>query len=109
MGDLGFAHKHSTPLRCKRNVKVHIKNGKREKRNQLGCRYLVLLDLLYFKPIEMLLIDAMHSLFWALHCMFQEVYGLVGLLNAEALFNIESRLTETVVRPGLGRIPVGIS
>ena len=42
--------------------------------------------------------------------MFQEIYGLVGLiLHAEALSKIESRLKKTVVPAGLGRVPVSIN
>ena len=35
-----------------------------KKESQVGCRYSVLLDLTYFYPIEMLLIDPMHNLTW---------------------------------------------
>ena len=34
-----------------------------KKESELGCRYSVLLELSYFRPIEMLLIDPMHNLF----------------------------------------------
>ena len=36
--------------------------------SQFGCRYSVLLDLPYFDPIRMLLIDPMHNLFMGTIC-----------------------------------------
>ena len=94
----------------KQTLKCTSKTERERKESQLGCRYSVLLDLPYFKPIEMLLIDAMHNLFWgtALHVSRNLWIGR-SILNAEALSKIESRLKKTVVPAGLGRIPVSIN
>ena len=44
---------------------------------QLGCRYSVLVDLPYFDPIRMLLIDPMHNLYMgtAKHITFDILIG----------------------------------
>ena len=44
-------------------LKCTTKTERRKKESELGCRYSSLLDLPYFCPIEMLLIDPMHNLF----------------------------------------------
>ena len=44
-------------------LKCKSKTERKKAESPLGCRYSVLLELPYFQPIEMLLIDPMHNLF----------------------------------------------
>ena len=61
-----------------KTIKVCTTKTEMEKlESQLGCRYSVSLDLLYFCPIEMLLIDPMHNLFLVRQSILCETYGLV--------------------------------
>jgi hypothetical protein len=46
-----------------KTLKCSSKTEQRKEESRLGCRYSVLLELPYFHPIEMLLIDPMHNLF----------------------------------------------
>ena len=75
-----------------------------------GCRYSVLLDLPYFDPIRMVLINPMHNLFMgtAKHVTFHILIGR-NILGKEALKKIEHRLSTTVVPPGLGRLPKSVN
>ena len=75
-----------------------------------GCRYSALLDLPYFDPIKMLMIDPMHNLFMgtAKHFFFNILIGR-GILNKAALETIKSRLRSATVPSGLGRLPTSIN
>lgn len=75
----------------------------------LGCRYSVLLDLPYFDPVRMLLIDPMHNLFLgsAKHLTL-DILIRRGILSKEDLDKIEQRLKNTEVPIGLGRLPTRI-
>lgn len=75
-----------------------------------GCRYSVLLDLTYFDPVKMLLLDPMHNLFLgtAKH-MVRDVWIGKSFLDKSSLVKIEHRLRKVVVPSGLGRLPVAIA
>ena len=85
------------------------KTAQLKEESRLGCRYSVLLDLPYFCPIEMLPIDPMHNLFLgtAKHFARDVLIGRNILLHG-ALCDIETRLKNTIVPPGLGRLPISI-
>ena len=94
----------------RRTLSCSTVTGRSTTELQLGCRYSVLLDLSYFDPIRMLLIDPMHNLYMgtAKHVMFDILIGR-SVLKKEALDKIRSRLGNTVVPSGLGRLPSSIS
>lgn len=75
-----------------------------------GCRYSVLLDLPYFDPVKMLLVDPMHNLFLgtAKHFMFDVLIGQ-NAFSKEKLDKIKLRLSRAVVPGGLGRLPTSIN
>ena len=64
-----------------------------KKESRLGCRYSVLLELPYFCPIEMLLIDPMHNLFLGTAKRFvRDIWISRNILDMSALAEIEGRL-----------------
>lgn len=81
-----------------------------EKESSLGCRYTALLDLPYYRPIEMTLIDPMHNLFLGTAKHFaRDIWIGRSILQAGELAKIESRLRNAIVPIGLGRLPVSIN
>ena len=77
--------------------------------SQLGCRYSVLLELPYFDPVRMLLIDPMHNLFMgtAKHLTLDIFIGR-QILSKMDLVKIEQRLMSVKVPIGIGRLPAKI-
>lgn len=91
-------------------LKCSTKTEREKFESQLGCRYTVLLDLPYFRPIEMLLIDPMHNLFLGTAKHFaRDLWIGCDFLSPSALLKIEARLKNTIVPSGLGRLPVSIN
>lgn len=90
-------------------LKCTTKTQRAKKESELGCRYSKLLDLPYFRPIEMLLIDPMHNLFLgtAKH-VARDLWIAKDTLDTAALETIDTRLRNLIVPTGLGRIPVSI-
>ena len=81
--------------------------SKRE--SEVGCRYSVLLDLKYFRPIEMLLIDPMHNLYLGTAKHFaRDIWVDWKILSANDLEQIEVTLTSITSPQGLGRLPSSI-
>lgn len=89
---------------------AQAKTKKSEAELKYGCRYSVLLDLPYFDPIKMLLIDPMHNLFLgtAKHFMFDILIGR-NILRKEGLEKIKLRLSCAVVPAGLGRLLTSVN
>ena len=85
------------------------KTEQAKEESRLGYRYSVLLNLPYFRPIEMLPIDPMHNLFLGTAKHFaRDLWIGRNILTHEALSIIEVRLKNTIVPTGLGRLPVSI-
>ena len=81
-----------------------------KKESELGCRYSALLDLPYFRPIEMLLIDPMHNLFLGTAKHFaRNLWIGRNILDATALVKIDKRMKNLTAPTGLGRLPVSIN
>ena len=90
--------------------KCTSKTQRDKKESELGCRYSCLLDLPYFRPIEMMLIDPMHNLFLGTAKHFaRDIWIGRSILDVSALNKIETRLKAMVVPAGLGRVPVTIN
>ena len=90
-------------------LKCKSKTEQKKAESRLGCRYSVLLELPYFQPIEMLLIDPMHNLFLGTAKHFaRDLWIGQNILDQSALSIIEERLKSTIVPPGLGRLSVSI-
>ena len=94
----------------KETLKCTSKTERRKKESELGCRYSALLDLPYFCPIEMLLIDPMHNLFLGTAKHFaRKLWIGRSMLDARALSKIDKRLKNLTAPTGLGRLPVSIN
>ena len=80
----------------------------RKKESEVGCRYSVLLDLPYFDPIVMTIIDPMHNMYigTAKH-IFQNIWLKHGRLSAESLNSIDSVIKSFKITPNmkLNQIP----
>ena len=91
-------------------LKCTSKTEQTKKESNLGCRYSVLLELSYFRPIEMLLVDPMHNLFLGPAKHFaRDIWIGRNILDMNALTKIETRLKSTIVPPGLGRLPASMN
>ena len=90
-------------------LKCKSKTEQKKTESRIGYRYSVLLELPYFRSIEMLLIDPMHNLFLgtAKHIPRNLWIGQ-NSLNPSPHSIIEAQLKNTIVPPGLGRLPVSI-
>ena len=81
-----------------------------KKESQVGCRYSVLLDLSYFRPIEMLLIDPMHNLYLGTAKHFaRDIWIDRKILSSNGLEQIEVKLKSITSPQGLGRLPSSIN
>ena len=81
-----------------------------ENESKLGCRYSALLDLPYYRPIEMTLIDPMHNLFLGTTKHFaRDIWIAKNIIDNDKLLQIEIRLRNVVVPLGIGRLPVSVS
>ena len=93
----------------KKLLECSTKTHKSKKESELECRYSILLELPYFRPVEMVLIDPMHNLFLGTAKHFTRDI-LIGrnILGGSEIAKIEERLKRSVVPCGLGRLPVSI-
>ena len=89
----------NTVLSCKTKTQ-------REKESELGSRYSALLDLPYFDPVRMTIVDPMHNLFLGTSKRFMSVLFDTGKLSKEHLTSIQEIIVNSVNVPdGVGRIP----
>lgn len=88
-------------------VKTTI-TARNELESKYGCRYSVLLELPYFDPIRMLVIDLMHNLFigTAKHVL-RDLWmtGDTAVLTPANLCTIQERIDNMIVPTDIGRIP----
>lgn len=85
------------------------KTALKSKESQLGCRYSALLDLDYFDPPVMLVIDPMHCLFLGIAKHFIKKILIGKEILREELFSIiQDRIDRLVVPSDIGRIPYKI-
>lgn len=84
-------------------LKCTTKTQRERKESELDCRFSSLLDLPYFRPIEMLLIDPMHNLFLGTAKHFaRDIWIGRNILDASAIAKIETRLRNLIVLVRLG-------
>ncbi len=77
--------------------------------SQLGCRFSVLLDLPYFDPVRMLVIDPMHNLFLGSAKYFtHKILINTGVLNSSKLKIVNKRLESLNIPYNIGRLPTKI-
>ena len=76
---------------------------------QLGCRFSVLLDLSYFDPVRMTIIDSMHNLFLGSAKHFtQKLLINSGVLDKSKLQKVQERLQNAHIPTNIGRLPTKI-
>ena len=82
------------------------KTALRSKESELGCRYSIFLDLEYFDPTVMLVVDPMHNLYLGITKHFIKKI-LIGknILQQEWFNVIQDRIDALVVPSDIGRIP----
>ena len=87
-------------------LKCTSKSALKHMESQLGCRNSVLLELLYFDPIRMTIIDPMHNLFLgsAKH-ITRSVFLNKGLLTKSDIDTFHKRVKNVQVPIKMGRIP----
>lgn len=94
----------------KRNIdmirKCKTKTGRNELESRYGCRYSALLDLPYFDPIRMTIIDPMHNLYLgsAKHIL-KDIWIEQGVIDSKAMSSIQDSVDSIVTPHYVGRIP----
>ena len=74
--------------------------------SELGCRYSVLLDLPYFDPVRMTVIDPMHNLFLGTaKYLIKNVWIQQDILTKSTMMTIQNIIDGMSVPTDLGRIP----
>ena len=76
-----------------------------ELESKYGCRYTVLLDLPYFDPIRMTIIDLMHNLYLGSAKRLITVWIEHGLITKADRNLIQSRVNSVTTPHYVGRIP----
>ena len=96
----------------RKDVENMLKNPQKSKsalsklESQMGCRYSVLLELSYFDPIRMTIVDPMHNLFLgsAKHVTKNILIG-TGILKKVHLDVIHRRIRSAQIPLDMGRLP----
>lgn len=83
----------------------NTKSSQQQKESSLGCRYSVLLDLPYFDPIRMHIIDPMHNLFLGTGKHMLDVWKRELLLLTCQFEKIQNTVDSLSVPSDVGRIP----
>lgn len=74
-----------------------------------GCRYSALLELEYFDPIRMCVVDPMHNLLLGTAKHMLSVWTDLGLITSRQLNDIQKHVDQFVTPSDVGRIPGKIS
>ena len=74
-----------------------------------GCRFSVLLQLPYFDPIRMCIIDPMHNLLLGTSKRMMEVWSSMKLIESKQLLDIQCIVDSFVTPSDVGRIPSKIA
>ena len=109
----GF-ERHLWRQRCLEEHTKHIheirnckpKTARNTLESKYGCRYSKRLDLCYFDPIRMTIIDPMHNLYLgsAKHVL-KRIWIEQGLLNSKSFHVVQDRIDSILPPPYLGKIP----
>ena len=89
-----------------RLLQCSSKSALSQMESELGCRYSVLLELPYFNPIQMTIIDPMHNLFLgsAKHITMDVLLG-EGLLTKPSIGTVHKRIKSIQVPIDIGCLP----
>ena len=91
-----FPYKH-------RDCNTHSGQVEIEKRH--GCRFSVLLELPYFDPIRMCIVDPRHNLLLGTAKRMMMIWTEQKFINPHALSAIQSKVDSFVTPNDIGRIP----
>ena len=82
------------------------KSARNNLESRYGCRYSVLLDLPYFDPVRMTIIDPMHNLYLgsAKHVL-KDMWIEQGLISTKSMSLIQTRVDSICTPHYVGRIP----
>ena len=89
-------------------LKCRNKTQREKRESEVGCRYSVLLDLPYFDPIRMLIIDPMHNMYLGTaKTIFHKVWMVHLVNNKTALAEVNHRIASLTVPTAVrfARIP----
>ena len=88
-------------------LKCKTKTTRNHKERELGCRYSCLLQLPYFDPVRMLIIDPMHNLYLGTTKYIFNLWIERNIITSESVDIINKRITSLVVPPEVqfGRLP----
>lgn len=91
-------------------LSCRTKTEQQHKESELGCRYTALLNLPYFDPVRMLMIDPMHNLFLGTSKhVTQHIWIAKNILSTEKLTTIHKRLQNVQLPVDIGRLPTRIN
>ena len=94
---------HKQNIKCIRQCTT--KTGCNELESKYGCRYSILLELPYFDPIRMTIIDPMHNLYLGTAKHLKDVWIQQGLITNKDMSHIQSRVDCVQAPLYVGRIP----
>lgn len=97
---------HRASIRNIQKAKTKTDRDSLERKN--GCRYTILLDLPYFDPTRMLIIDPMHNLFLgtAKHMLrVWDTNSILDLSDRETIQQLQSQIDNMSTPADVGRIP----
>lgn len=98
---------HKKYARKHRNSKTRTEQKKFEREH--GCRYSVLLELPYFDPIRMCIVDPMHNLLLGTAKHMLSVWKELNLFTSEQFELIQNKVDSFHTPADVGRIPTKIS
>jgi hypothetical protein len=74
--------------------------------SELGCRYSLLLELEYFDPVRMVVIDPMHNIFLgSAKCVMKRLWIDRGIITQTQLLEMQKFVDGFHVPPDIGRLP----
>ena len=87
------------------------KSERERKESELGCRYSSLLQLPYFDPVRMLIIDPMHNMYMGTaKYILNNIWIKRNIITSSDLITINKRILSWVIPPSLhfGRLPASV-
>ena len=97
-------HREDVKKLC--STPVQTTKARSHMESQLGCRYSVLLELSYFDPVRMNIVDPMHNLFLGSAKYFtQKILLGTGTLTKANVCTINGRIKKIKVPLDMGRLP----
>ena len=81
------------------------KTGRDQLESKYGCRYSVLLELSYFDPTRMLVVDPMHNLFLGTAKHMTKLWNCKNILSKDIMKTVQTTVDSMRVPSDVGRIP----